>query len=204
MCTRVIADIRNKYGTIQSTDSQSIQKAVELLLSQVGLSSPAEPLPVVKLLQELGFTLYRATFKDRYQSGLIAVDSSLPEKNPVFKTDRAVLVNQEDSTAHQRFTIAHEIAHYIFDFDESTQPVYYKAYNTKEQEDEAELRANRFAAELLMPTSAFVDAFDKIKKEQGEIFSLSTTITKLANQFDVPATAVQRRIQETGCNKLMN
>lgn len=195
-----IAEIRKEYGDIKSDDKKRIKEVVELLLKKLSKDEEISyPLPVVHLLQQLGFGLFRTRFENPNQSGLIAVDSSLPETNSIFKTDRVVLVNGLDTTAHQRFTIAHELAHYIFHFDETREATYYKAYLTSEKEDEAELLANRFAAELLMPTDAFQQCFEQYKKSQGDAFSLSDTITYLSRQFDAPATAVKLRLRETGC-----
>ncbi len=196
----IIAEIRKSYHDIHATDEEKIKEVVAKLLSKLTSDGKISyPLPVVRLLKQMGFGLFRTNFKNPEQSGLIAVDSSLPEKNKLFKTDRIVLVNNQDSTAHQRFTIAHELAHYIFHFDEATQPTYYKAYLTSEKTDDAELLANRFAAELLMPTTEFKKLFNQYKTEQGETFSLPNTITYLSQQFDAPVTAVKRRLVETGC-----
>lgn len=203
MCKKAIAEIREKYGNVSANEPQRIAEAAELLLDKMNFSAEEKyPLPVVKLLNEMGFGLYLATFKKPEQSGIIAVDSSLPEKNSIFKGDRVVLVNREDSSAHQRFTIAHEIAHYIFDFDERVQPTYYKAYLTTEKTDDIELRANRFAAELLMPKKDFKKRFEQIKENQGAFFSMVDTITSLCEYFGVPATAVTKRIEETGCSEI--
>ena len=202
MCKKVIAKIRQSYADLNAQEAERVQEAATLLLDDLYPDLDGKypyPLPVVSLLSRLGFSLFRTTFEKREQSGLIVVDSALPEKSKVFKTNRAVLVNREDSVAHQRFTIAHEIAHYIFDYDEATQPVYYKPYFTTEKEDEVELRANRFAAELLMPTKDFCAEFKKYKEDNLDLFSLPNAISYLAEQFDVPATAVKRRLGETGC-----
>ena len=202
MCKKVIAKIRQSYADLNARETERIQEAAMLLLDDLYPDLDGKypyPLPVVSLLSRLGFSLFRTTFEKREQSGLIVVDSALPEKNKVFKTNRAVLVNREDSVAHQRFTIAHEIAHYIFDYDEATQPVYYKPYFTTEKEDEVELRANRFAAELLMPTKDFCAEFEQYKADNSELFSLPNAISHLAKRFDVPTTAVDLRLGETKC-----
>lgn len=178
MYQAAIATIRKDYRNISSKDDQHIKEAVSLLLKGIDQEGGKRyPLPVVQLLKGLGFDLYRARFKNPEQSGVIAVDSTLPEQEGGFQSDRVILVNELDTTAHQRFTIAHELAHYIFDYDEATQPWYYKPYLTSEKRDETELRANRFAAELLMPTDDFRAKFKELKSAQGDAFSLPGTIT---------------------------
>lgn len=199
MYQNVIAQIRKEYGNISSKDDKGIKDAVQLLLKNIHeLNENKYPLPVVQLLNKMNFDLFRTKFKNPNQSGVIAVDSALPEINELFKTGRIILVNENDSTAHQRFTIAHELAHYIFDYDEVSQPKYYKPYLTTEKKDETELRANRFAAELLMPTEDFSAKFDELKEKQGDLFSLPNAITQLSQYFDAPVTSVELRLQETG------
>lgn len=199
MYQTVIAQIRKDYGNISSKDEEKIKDAVQLLLKNIHeINENKYPLPVVQLLNQMNFGLFRTRFKNPNQSGVIAVDSALPEINKLFETGRIILVNEKDSTAHQRFTIAHELAHYIFDYDEMSQPKYYKPYLTTETEDSAELRANRFAAELLMPTEDFSAKFEELKQEQGDLFSLPDTIKQLSRYFDAPVTSVERRLIETG------
>ena len=174
MLIETISNIRKSYSG-DPRDIAQIQAAAQALINDLDITEKEPPFPVVSVLQKMGFQLLRGGFKNPSQSGLIVVDSSLPEFNPVFEKDRVVLVNRNDSVAHQRFTIAHEIAHYIFDYDERTQPTYYKSYLTTETESDVEWRANRFAAELLMPVQRFRQEFDKCKKEQGTLFSLPAT-----------------------------
>lgn len=55
---------------------------------------------------------------------------------------------QPINIGHKRFALAHELAHYLFDFDETKDLVYYNTYFAKEEEkSEIELRANAFVAE---------------------------------------------------------
>lgn len=200
MHQKLISQMRNTYHDITAKDGEKIKDCVQMLLEDIHMGNHREryPLPVVQLLRQVGFDLFRTEFQNPQQSGLIAVDSALEEQNALFASGRIILVNRNDSTAHQRFTIAHELAHYIFDFDEQNQLVYYKPYLTTETDDEVELRANRFAAELLMPTDDFKQYFLELKAKQGEEFSLPSTVTELSRIFDAPPTAVQKRLYETG------
>lgn len=58
------------------------------------------------------------------------------------------LVNSTDTTARQRFTIAHELGHLLFEDADVVLPDYRKAENKKK-----EWRANEFASELLSPAA---------------------------------------------------
>lgn len=200
MATELTMDIRKQYG--KTFDPVKIRNAAEDFRAKAGIDDKEFQFrfPVVTVLGGMGFQLMRGTFRDPTVSGLLAVDSSLPEKNPIYKTDRAVFVNRKDSVQHQRFTIAHELAHYIFDYDESNKATYYRYYKTSEaNNDEEEIRANRFAAELLMPYTQFRQKYEEYVAEQKGSFSLPSTISHLSKLFDVPAKAVQFRLVETKC-----
>ena len=88
--------------------------------------------------------------------------------------------------------MAHELAHYLFDFDVSNQIVYYNTYNTFEDENEEERRANYFAANLLMPEKKFKKEFDNVVIKNN----LYVTVEKLSQIFQVSGEAVRRRISE--------
>ena len=99
-----------------------------------------------------------------------------------------------------RFVIAHEIGHYLFDFNEQTEAqfshIFKEHYNKESQHDPNELRVNQFAACLLMPRSAFSESFEKLKSNPD--LSLADIISTLAEQFAVTPKAATARIQELG------
>ena len=202
MCLPVVTDIRKKYRDVQSFEDDKLADAAQKMLELLEDQASVFPVKVVELSKKLGFEIYRASFDDEQQSGLIVVDSSLPENMEV-TSSKVVFLNRNDSTAHQRFTVAHELGHYIFDYREENTPTYCEAYITNDdpekESSEKERRVNRFAAELLMPRKAFVDMFNELKSHNPESFSLPDTITALKNYFDVPAKAVEIRLRETAC-----
>lgn len=77
------------------------------------------------------------------------------------RTDRGstIYVAKSLSATHQRFTIAHELAHYLLHFRHVSGPSHcidrtdvYELYRHPAQANEREREANRWAAEWLMPT----------------------------------------------------
>ena len=204
MCKTIVSEIRNKYRGLDAQENDRMAEAANCLLHIIHRGDVAFPVKVVELSKELGFEIYRVSFRNQQQSGLIVVDSSLPEKMRV-NSSKVVFLNRKDSSAHQRFTVAHELAHYIFDFDEENTPTYREAYvtnsNPELNDSPKERRANRFAAELLMPRDAFINKFNEEKDKNVNAFSLADTITILKDYFDVPAKAVEMRLRETSCIK---
>lgn len=61
---------------------------------------------------------------------------------------RLIIVNDEFPLAHQRFSVAHELGHYVLGHGAAG---FLKAPADVVREDWQEIEANRFAAELLMP-----------------------------------------------------
>jgi Zn-dependent peptidase ImmA (M78 family) len=69
----------------------------------------------------------------------------------------AILVNSRDSNSRKRFSVAHELGHFVL--NERLSPnrervandVYYRDGNSSTGTDSVEIFANQFAAELLMP-----------------------------------------------------
>jgi Zn-dependent peptidase ImmA (M78 family) len=109
-----------------------------------------------------------------------------------------IMVNQDHVLNRQRFSIAHEIGHFLLHrptgihVDKKT---YYRNSKSAERLDEIEIEANRFAAELLMPTNLVIR---EIERYSDLIDSNDDVISVLADSFKVSATAVGFRIQNLG------
>ena len=103
-------------------------------------------------------------------------------------------MNDNDNIGHQRFTIAHELAHYIFDVMIDTP--YYEAYYRIDEEKNKEIkeyRANKFAANLLIPNSIFIPRYEYLTNK----LSNKSTVNKfLSRDFSVSLTAIEKRVQE--------
>lgn len=103
--------------------------------------APEFPVPVESIAEDLlGLAVSRAEMNC---SGML------------FPAERRIVVNVTEHETRQRFTIAHELGHWICQFLEGTrQPVYCRAEQVDESARRLEREANIFAAELLMPEPA--------------------------------------------------
>ncbi len=106
-----------------------------------------------------------------------------------------IVVNANHNEHRQRFTIAHEISHYILHRDilEKRSIVDRNAnhgvmFRSNATTDIQEREANNLAAKILMPTNAIRHAIT-----QG-----SRTVSALANQFDVSPEAMRIRLENLG------
>lgn len=95
-----------------------------------------------------------------------------------------IRVNRRETKERQRFTVAHEIAHYILHRDIIKDGVSDDALYRSRLSDEVEREANRLAAEILMPWTLVRTAVDQGRKNPDE----------LADLFDVSAPAMYARL----------
>lgn len=151
------------------------------------LENDAWPIKIGKALNSLGFELWVKNFPDDSISGIMAinVDKDYP---------MVIGVNQKDSYEHQRFTLAHELAHYIFDVKDMTKEnVSIQYYNTDIENNPCEFRANKFAAQLLLPEKKFRKEVAKAQRIYSEA---ATVVAEVAKVFAMPLTSVKRRMEE--------
>lgn len=139
---------------------------------------------VVELANCLGITVIPATFKDDNIAGMLK-----------FEGEKIIniYVNEYQSVNRQRFTIAHEIGHFILhkDFIEKQgQNIFYRK-DFDNYSDPIEEQANSFAANLLMP--------EKIINSLWESYR---SIDVISNILRVSRQAVNIRLISLGLIKL--
>lgn len=142
------------------------RKAYELLKESGQDSIPVDP---VAIANHLGLEVMIADFDDDTVSGLLR--------------DGVIYANYLESTNRQRFTMAHEIGHYVL--HNVTQDVY---RSLDAPRDEKEREADAFAAALLMPRHLLTKAIEK-----G-----IDTIDALAARFQVSKQSMRIRIRNLG------
>lgn len=98
-----------------------------------------------------------------------------------------IKVNANHHPKRQRFTIAHEFAHFCLHADDRVSFVDEEIYFRKSNDNSIEFNADRFASELLMPKELFIKAVkvDGIKK-----------IKDLADCFNVSKMAIELRAEK--------
>lgn len=139
------------------------------------------PIKLSKIAHALGLRL-RASTLPAGISGEIRPD---PERAGSF----IIKVNRHDSSQRQRFTIAHEISHYLLHEDEIgdgiTDDVLYRSGIS----DSREAQANRLAADILMPDSLIGLWLDRARSLNVQNIPLF-----LAEQFDVSEAAIKIKL----------
>ena len=149
------------------------------------------PTQIANILNKVGFKIYSLEM-DETLSGRIGIANEFKE---ILGSKKILQINSQDNRGPQRFTMAHELGHYIFDYDGHNR--YANAYSLAEDDvnSPGEIRVNRFAAALLMPKNIFVDKYTARKTLGLDEVSICKS---LAEEFEVSETAVSKRIVELG------
>uniref|UniRef100_N1ZZM3 IrrE N-terminal-like domain-containing protein n=1 Tax=Eubacterium plexicaudatum ASF492 TaxID=1235802 RepID=N1ZZM3_9FIRM len=164
------------------------------LLNMFDIFNKKTSIPIVKIVKAFNFKTYTETLSDKL-SGDIYINGDTKQK---YGHNKIILVNKNEPFFHQRFVIAHELAHYLFDFlgkDKYHDSIikFSDTYYKNQHETPEEKRANRFAASLLMPEKIFIEQYKIAKNEDcNELF----VILYLSEFFQTPTDSIEKRIWE--------
>lgn len=186
----------HNYDFSNYFDSSQIDDDAEALLNDF-LSNPnynlkldKRKVPIIELAKIMGFKIYTAKFKDRNLSGTIGISKKLVNR---YKSDKVIILNNQDTDEHILFILCHELAHYIYDYESNAHNEYSNTYRTNEAINAKEMRANRFAASLLMPKESFKEAYSELS---NNIDDKNIIVQGLSDAFNAPKTAVRIRMKE--------
>lgn len=139
------------------------------------------PVRLGALARDLGVTVKISTFKPG-QSGKISREAN----------GYVIRINRHETRERQRFTLAHEIAHYLLhrdlidaSDDGITDNVLYRSGVPEQKEYEA----NRLAADLIMPKALVVHRLKDLNVPVSE-----EVIDYMANAFQVSKAAMEIRL----------
>lgn len=100
-----------------------------------------------------------------------------------------IRVNRHDPAKRQRFTVAHELAHFILHRDDIGEGIKDDVLYRSSLSDRREAQANRLAADILMPESLLDDAHEAAEeKGVGDIALF------LAEEFAVSEAAMRIKL----------
>jgi Zn-dependent peptidase ImmA (M78 family) len=136
------------------------------------------PVEVIGLANSLGVKVYYTDWPSDV-SGRIQKDAKLGGASGY-----AILVNKNHHENRRRFTVAHEIAHFVLHRHEIGDGVFDDALYRSGLSQKIEIEANKLAADILMPWPLINEAFGK-----G-----INTIDALAARFAVSKSAMSIRL----------
>lgn len=133
------------------------------------------PVQTVPLANALGLPVYKSSFGENDDiSGMIRKEGG----------KYLIYVNKRHNANRRRFTIAHEIAHYILHKDAIGDGIIDDALYRSGLTSKMESEANRLAADILMPWHLMAE--DEISGK---------SLQELAEKYDVSTAAMAIRLQ---------
>ena len=134
------------------------------------------PVDIISLCKDLGLRVFRVQNWTQAMSGMIRKDA----EGETF----SIYVNATHSNTRQRFTIAHELAHWILHRELIGDGVLDDGLYRSGLPVQIEVEANRFGGDLLMPKSLVNREW---QKQDNDIVSMATL-------FDVSKAAMAIRL----------
>lgn len=184
---------KNKKG--HNYSSKEIADIANSILNELDYYSRRGATPIVKIAKEFNFETYKETLSDG-KSGDIHINGDTKNK---YGNDKVILVNKQEDLFHLRFVIAHELAHYLFDFlgkedyNNLNNITFSEPYQKNQHETDKEKRANAFAAELMMPKDLFIKQYNIAKRESSNRMFV---IMYLSRFFETSIDSIEKRIRE--------
>jgi predicted transcriptional regulator len=137
------------------------------------------PLDLKGMISDLGLNLEFASLGPDIAGKLV--------RDPTAAAGFRVVVNTRDNPARQRFTMAHEVAHYALHRDLIADGVVDDALYRSALSDGFEREADRFAAQILLPATSLREAYRTQK-----------ALAPLSQVFGVSVDALRIRLNELG------
>jgi Zn-dependent peptidase ImmA (M78 family) len=167
--------------------SDEVTREVKRLLNSYSILKP--PVPVDKIAERLGLELMLMELDADMSGALIRSDDG---------ETVMIAVNETHSRVRRRFTVAHEIAHYVLGHltDEPHIDREFTAIHRNEVSSQAtdprEIKANTFAASLLMPEDFLLKDFVKSGGFDG------LALSQMALRYQVSEQALKYRLANLG------
>lgn len=139
------------------------------------------PVNLGGLASELGIEVFQSTLPPSI-SGLI-------EPSETSSSGFRIKINRHDPLVRQRFTLAHEIAHFLLHRFDIGRGVFDDALYRSNLSDKKEVEANRLAAQIIMPMPL-------IQQERRSLDSIGAEqiVTQLAKKFKVSQEAMRIKL----------
>lgn len=147
--------------------------------AQIEAFQDAPPVRLPELARALGVPIKAATLGPGI-SGEIR-----PDDDGSF----VIRINRHDPAKRQRFTVAHELAHYLLHRDEIGTGIEDDVLYRSSLSDRREQQANRLAADILMPGELLAEA-----REAAEEKGVGDLVLYLADLFAVSEAAMRIKV----------
>jgi Zn-dependent peptidase ImmA (M78 family) len=156
--------------------SREWNKLTEDVKEKIQRHQHSYPIKVGNIAKELGLTVKASTLDAGISGEIRRKDDSY-----------IIKVNRHDVKERQRFTVAHEIAHFLLHKDVIGDGLVDDVMYRSKLSDSLEAEANRLAADLILPWESFQALFSQVDmpkieqkiEEVAKITEVSTTVIKI-------------------------
>jgi hypothetical protein len=171
---------------MKKTANGTVEQVVRGLLDRHAIESP--PVPVERLVRELDVEFRSEHYPDLALRGFIVQKSPAVKKGLIF-------INSSQHPNVQRFALAHEIGHLLLaGTDVHVDRRRRVSSHRLNARDPEEIKADEFAAELLMPRYMLAAGLEGKKVDPND----DKALVRLASQFRVSLVAMMLRLQQIG------
>ncbi|MCC2624899.1 MAG: hypothetical protein K0R14_772 [Burkholderiales bacterium] len=134
------------------------------------------PVNIEQIVKNYGIQVYKESMEEN-QSGAIVINDNAS----------GMIINKDDSLSRQRFTMAHELGHFIsYKLQNKTgEIIEFRDGTSSLGTNLEEIFANKFAASILIPKTLLVSL----------IGSMEVNIEELSNIFEVSQQSLEFRIK---------
>lgn len=139
------------------------------------------PVKIGEIAKEFGLLVKRATLKP-------GISGEIRESSGQY----VIKVNRHDSEERQRFTLAHEIAHFLLHKDKIGDGIVDTMLFRSSLSDKLEAEANRLAADLVIPFSLIY------KEDLSDFGRIEEQIEYLSRLSKISAPALEIRMGKKG------
>lgn len=166
---------------------KKIENLASSILSEFKINTA--PIDIKKVAKNKGVTIKPYDLGDNV-SGMLLIKNG----------DGIISYNPTESVVRQRFTIAHELGHFLLHkrtqdiFVDKQFQVHFRDENSATGQDIQELQANAFAAAILMPKELLVTEIKKHNFDLGD----ESAMKELAKLFNVSLQAMTFRMVNLG------
>lgn len=184
MCMEIVEEIQKNRKEGKEYEKEDMNELALKFLNSINYDGIGS-VPIIKIAKKCGFKIICGPMIDNKKSGFVSVNKNNEKE---YECDKIIGINSNDELGHQRFVIAHELAHFLFDYDMSDKP-YFDTYIKNSHKSKKEQVTNAFAANILLPAKYFVLKFNERK-------SMDSNIKYWVKYFEVQEKSVKKRIFE--------
>lgn len=169
---------------LTAAKKREICQQADRILQQFGYNSESDTyVDTIKLAKSLGFNVGETTILKPNEDGFIIV----------YQGYKTIGVNKKRSLEDKRFTIAHELGHFVLHEKTLQDKMMMREHIDVKAENSEEDEADFFAACILMPERSFKKQAEELRNAKVKE---SDIIAVLRILFKVPEESISRRLQE--------